>query len=178
MSRIRGFTLIELLIVVAVISVIAAIALPAYRGYIETAKMSKVNSAYENAVRVTREEFVKDTARISMGLPSTLPRTEEEWVAVFDPAGKATAPEGGPAYVAGTTSNGNNGNGNGNGNNGNNGNGGGNNGNQGNRGSGTGVIYVIFDDQQVEVDIRRPRYISLEAFSAKIKRDSIVVEEG
>jgi len=37
---------------------------------------------------------------------------------------------------------------------------------------------VIFDDQQVEVEIRRPRYISLEAFSAKIKRDSIVVEEG
>jgi len=101
-----------------------------------------------------------------------LPRTEEEWVAVFDPRGRATAPEGGPAYVAGTPSqgNGNNGNGNGNGN--------GNNGNNGNRGSGTGVIYVIFDDQQVEVEIRRPRYMSLEAFSAKIKRDSIVVEEG
>ena len=93
--RTSAFTLIELLVVIAIIGIISAVGLPAYRGYIETANMSRVNAAYEYAVRATRDEFAKHETRLAIGLNSTLPGSSQEWIEIFDPGGMTKAPGGG-----------------------------------------------------------------------------------
>ena len=86
---------------IAIIGIVAAVGLPAYRSYIETANMSKVSSAYESAIRVGQNEFAKDSTRLTVGLPPTLPSNAMGWIAVFDESGEALAPGGGPMYVVG-----------------------------------------------------------------------------
>lgn len=50
----KGFTLIELMIVIAIIAILAAIAIPAYNEYINDAKISKVNTAFEEAISASK----------------------------------------------------------------------------------------------------------------------------
>lgn len=95
--RQQGFNLLELLIAVAIVGIVSAIAIPAYRSYTNTANESKVNSAFQNAVRIAQSEYAKNDARVSMGLPATLPKSRTEWVKRFDPEG-TRAPGGGPIY--------------------------------------------------------------------------------
>jgi prepilin-type N-terminal cleavage/methylation domain-containing protein len=94
----RGFTLIELMIAVTVAGIMSALAIPAYKGYIDTANMTKVSANFEEAVRLTQLTFTKDKSLMALGLLPMAPSETDGWIQIFNSSG-AEAPGGGPAFI-------------------------------------------------------------------------------
>ena len=61
-NKTNGFTLIELMIVIAIIGIVAAIAIPAYSGYIATARMAEAKNNIA-ALKLAEEEFFLENNR-------------------------------------------------------------------------------------------------------------------
>ena len=57
-----GFTLIELMIAIAILGIVTAIAIPAYNGYIETARMTEAKNNIA-AIKLAEEEFFLENNR-------------------------------------------------------------------------------------------------------------------
>lgn len=66
----HGFTLMELMVTVAILAVVASIAIPAYNGYITTAKMSEAHNALAE-LKLAEEEYYLENNTYFSGISTS-----------------------------------------------------------------------------------------------------------
>ena len=79
-----GLTLIELMIVVAILAIIASLAIPAYNGYIQTARESEGTQDLAS-LRIAQEEFYMDNNTYFQGATAGALRANSN--NLWEPAG-------------------------------------------------------------------------------------------
>ena len=144
MKPAKGYSLLELLVVILIVGIISGITIPVYSSYMERAQMAKVTVHFEESIRNTKHQFMKNQVNISAGLPSSLPTTSEGWITTFNQM-DIKAPKGGPAFVANASGD-----------------------------NHTGAVGVVVDSQTGSVIITRPAYLELVKIQAEIDSSKVV----
>lgn len=70
MNRQSGFTLIELLVTMAILAVVSSIAIPAYTGYIKSARMTEAKNNIA-ALKLAEEEYFMENNAYFYGTTNT-----------------------------------------------------------------------------------------------------------
>lgn len=73
----KGFTLIELMITIAILAILAAIAIPAYTGYVTTAKLQEASSSL-TALRIAQEEYFMENNKYFSGGSTSAVKTASD----------------------------------------------------------------------------------------------------
>ncbi len=83
----KGFTLIELMIVVAILAIITTIAVPAYTGYVETARTTEAWNNL-NSLQIALEEYYIENGNYNVSMDSDgLQSSALNWAAKPDSGG-------------------------------------------------------------------------------------------